>query len=106
MAAIFPTGILGLYFLYQSPNLHHALEVAMAPENGARAQFIHLGIGAALSWIAAAVALGARQRVVLRTLLIAAAGLTVSYLMAGMWPLAFVSALPLWWCYRITTHEV
>jgi Kef-type K+ transport system membrane component KefB len=102
MAAIFPTGILGLYFFYQSNDWRHAAEVAMAPEHGARVQFVLLGIGAVLSWIAAAITTVARQRVVLRTLFFAASAVSVSYAVASMWPLALVSALPLWWCYKVS----
>src|SRR5205807_7300330 len=89
MAAIFPTGILGLYFIYQSSDLRRAAEVAMAPEHGARVQFVLLGIGAALSWIAAAITTVARQRTVLRTLFFTASALSASYAVADMWPLAF-----------------
>jgi Kef-type K+ transport system membrane component KefB len=101
-AAIFPAGILGLYFFAHEPvDWRHALEVAMAPENRARMQFILLGIGAVLSGTAAATTTFARHRLILRVLFFSASALTLCYVFTGMWLLAFVSALPLWWFYKV-----
>ena len=103
MAAILPAGMLYLYlFSSESVGWRHALDVAMAPDSGAREQFILLGIGAALSAIAAATISLARHRLVLRTLFFSASALTLCYALTGMWLLVLVSALPLWWAYKVT----
>jgi hypothetical protein len=102
MAAFLPAGVLFLYLFTTEPvDLRHRLEVAMEPDGGGRMKFVLLAVGAAVSAIAAAAIAMSRRRVILRTALACAATLTLSYAVTGMWLFMFVSALPLWWAYKV-----
>jgi len=102
MAAVLPAGILFLYLFTTEPaDWRHRLEVAVEPASGTRVQFILLAIGASVSAIAAGAIAVSRRRLILRTAFACAVTLTLAYAVTSMWLLVFVSALPLWWAYKV-----
>ena len=102
MAAVLPAGILFLYLFTTEPaDWRHRLEVAVEPASGTRVQFILLAIGASVSAIAAGAIAVSRRRLILRTAFACAVALTLAYAVTSMWLLVFVSALPLWWAYKV-----
>jgi hypothetical protein len=102
MAAVLPAGILFMYLFTTEPvDWRHRLEVAMEPDSGTRVKFILLPVGAAVSTIAACVVALSKQRLVLRGAFACATALTLAYALLGMWLFVLVSALPLWWAYKV-----
>ena len=102
MAAVLPAGILFLYLVTTEPaDWRHRLEVAVEPASGTRMQFILLAIGASVSALAAGAIAVSRRRLILRTAFACAVTLTLAYAVTSMWLLVFVSALPLWWAYKV-----
>jgi len=104
MAAIFPAGIVGLYLFYGTSDWQHAFSVAMESGSPVRHLFPLLIAGAILSLAAAVTVAVSRRRIVLRSVLGFAVSLTVAYALLSAWSLVFVSALPLWWLYRIAAR--
>jgi hypothetical protein len=100
MAAIFPAGIVGLFFFYGTSGWQHGFSVASEADSPIRYVFPVLTAGAVLSLVAAVTVAVSHRRVVLRSILGLAVSLTVAYGLIGAWSLVFVSALPLWWLYR------
>ena len=104
MAAVLPGGMLFLYLFTTRPiDPWHRLEIAMASDSGARVQFVLLFVGVAVSSLAAGTMAISKNRVALRAAFAIAVVLALSYVVTGMWLLAFVAALPLWWAYKVTT---
>ena len=102
MAAALPAGVLLMYLFATEPaDWRHRLEVAMEPEGGTRVKFYLLASGAAISTIAACVVALSKHRLVLRGAFACATALTLAYAAMGMWLYVLVSALPLWWAYRV-----
>ena len=102
MAAVLPAGILFMYLFTTEPiDWRHRLQVAMEPEGGARVKFVLLAVGAAVSTIAASVVALSKHRLVLRGAFACATALTLAYAVTGMWLFVLVSALPLWWAYKV-----
>ena len=104
MAAVFPAGIVCLYLFYGSSNWQREFSVAMASESPIRYMFPLSIAGAVVSLAAAITVAVIRQRAVLRVTLLLTVSLTIAYAAFSAWSLAFVSALPLWWVYRVQ-HE-
>jgi len=102
MAAVLPAGLLFMYLFTTEPaDWRHRLEVAMEPGDGARVKFILLAAGAAVSTVAACVVALSKHRLVLRGAFSCAAVLMLAYAAMGMWLFVLVSALPLWWAYKV-----
>jgi hypothetical protein len=102
MAAVLPAGVLLMYLFTFEPNdWRHRFEVAMDPEGGTRVKFVLLAVGAAVSTIAAWVVALSKHRLVLRGVFACATALTLAYAALGMWLFVLVSALPLWWVYKV-----
>jgi hypothetical protein len=102
MAAVLPAGILLRYLFTAEPaDWRHRLEVAMEPEGGTGVRFVVLASGAAVSTIAACVVALSKHRLVLRGAFACATALSLTYAAMGMWLLVLVSALPLWWAYKV-----
>lgn len=101
MAAVFPAAIVGLYLFHGINDWQRAFSVAMEPDSPIRYFFPVLIAGAVLSLLGALTVAISRHRTVLRLVLGLAGSLTIAYAVLGAWSLALVSALPLWWLYRV-----
>jgi len=102
MSAALPAGVLLMYlFATDSAEWRHRFEVAMEPDGGARLKFLVLAAGAAVSTIAAIVVAASKHRYVLRGAFACATALALTYAAMGMWLFVLVSALPLWWAYKV-----
>ena len=105
MATVFPAGIVSLHLFYGSSDWQHEFSVAMAPESPIRYIFPLSIAGAVVSFAAAITVAVIRQRAVLRLTLFLTISLTVAYAVFSAWSLVLISALPLWWVYKLQ-HEV
>ena len=102
MAAVLPAGVLLMYLFTTEPaDWRHRLEVALEPEGGTRVKFFLLASGATISTIAACAVALSKHRLVLRGAFACATALTLAYAAMGMWLFVLVSALPLWWAYKV-----
>ena len=103
LAAILPAGILFMYLFTTEPaDWRHRLEIAMEVGGGVRVKFILLAVGVVVPIAAACVVALSKRRLALRGAFACATALTLAYAAMGMWPFALVSAVPLWWAYKVS----
>ena len=82
-----------------------SLESALSADNEYRVFFVVMGVAGLFSLVALAVVAIARRRLLLRSVLIGGVAQSIAYAVLGGWFLAFLSAMPLWWVYKVE-HEV
>jgi hypothetical protein len=96
----------GLYLFYESGGAWRSLlEYALSKENEDRALFVVMGIAGVFSLVALAVVAFARGKLLLRSILVGGVVQAIAYAILGGWFLAFLSAMPLWWVYKVQ-HEI
>ena len=103
LAAITPAGIWYIFlFATETPGWRASLDYALSQENEIRHLFVLFAAGAAFSAIAAATVALCKRQLVLRVFLGGAIAQTLTYAYVGAWTLVLVSALPLWWLYKVS----
>jgi hypothetical protein len=103
LAAIAPAGIWYIYlFATETPGWRASLDYALSPENEIQYLFVLFAVGAVFSAIAAATVALCKRQLVLRMFLGGAIAQTLAYAYVGAWSLVLVSALPLWWLYKVS----
>jgi hypothetical protein len=106
MSALASGIALGLYLFYENGGAWRSLlEYALSKDNEDRALFVVMGIAGVFSLIALAVVAFARGRLILRSILIGGVVQSIAYAVLGGWFLALLSAMPLWWVYKVQ-HEI
>lgn len=92
-----------MYLLAAEPiDWRHQVEIAMEAGGGTKVRFILLAVGVVVPIVAACVVALSRHRLVLRSAFACSTALTLAYAAMGMWPFALVSAIPLWWAYKVS----
>jgi hypothetical protein len=103
LSAIAPTGIWYIHlFTIDAEHWRASLADALSPENEIRYLFVLLAVCGTFSAIAAATVALCKRRFILCALFAGAIAQTLAYAYVGAWSLVFVSALPLWWLYKVS----